>query len=268
MTTKLTASISSLDQDRLRTAAEVLIEARRTVQPIDSLPEDLRPRTSGEAAFLQDTVALLLGRVGGWKIGGPTPENLAFGPMPLLGGFAQSGASISENFRRLRGVEAEIAFKMGADLPPRSIRYSREEVIAAIESCHPAIELLESAFNDPDSVEPLSVTGDLQNNGGFAYGAAVADWQSYDFATEGVEMVVDGVIRASGRGSNTAGPDLVNMLVYLANEGAGRTGGVEAGQFITTGSWTGKTYGNAGSQVVARFEHFGAVNLYFIRNAK
>jgi 2-keto-4-pentenoate hydratase len=255
--------LSPTDQDRLRQAAELLLGARRTLQSIDNLPEALRPRSDAEAAFLQDVVAAAFGPIGGWKIGGPNPQSLAFGPMPLFAEFARSGATVSGNFRRLRGLEAEIAFMVGTDLPARATAYSREEVIAAIAGCHPAIEMLESAFDDPDTVDPLCVKGDLANHGGFAYGPALPDWQSYDFATEGVEIVVDGVVRASCRGSNPAGPDLVNMIVYLANEGAERTGGLETGQLITTGSWTGKTYASPGSEVVVRFEHLGSVNICF-----
>lgn len=251
------------DQERLRQTAEMLLEARRTLNTIDELPEELRPRSVEEAYFVQDAMAAALGTIGGWKIGGPAPDQLAYAPMPLLGGFAQSGDVLGESYRRLRGLEAEIAFRIGKDLPPRATPYSRAEILAAIESCHPAIEILESAFTAPDKVDKLSTNADLQVNGGFAYGAAVADWQSYDFATEGAEMIVDGAVRVSRRGSNSAGPDLVHEVEYLANECSARSGGLKAGQWITTGSWTGKTYARAGSEATARFEHFGALTIRF-----
>jgi 2-keto-4-pentenoate hydratase len=60
-----------------------------------------------------------------------------------------SGELIAKQFRRLRGVEAEIAFLLGKDLPPRAAPHSREELVIAIASCHPAIELLESALLNP-----------------------------------------------------------------------------------------------------------------------
>jgi 2-keto-4-pentenoate hydratase len=55
----------------------------------------------------------------------------------------------------------------------------------------------------------------------------------------------------------------MRLLPYLANEGASRTGGLKAGQWITTGSWTGNTPAPAGSEAVATFGHAGSVSLRF-----
>ena len=256
--------VSAQDKDRMRQAAELLLQARRTVVPIDSLPEALRPRTLEEAYVLQDTIAEALGDIGGYKVGVPKPDATPiFGPMPLMGGFSASGETLTAVYHRLRGLEAEIAFCFGRDLPPRHEPYTRQEVIDAIASCHPAIEVLESAYTDPDKVDRLSMIGDLQMNGGFVYGAAVPSWQDYDFGTEGVSIAVDGAVRVEARGSCGAGRDIVRLLVWLANEGQYRTGGLEAGDWVTTGSWTGKTLAESDSHARVQFEHFGSVSLRF-----
>jgi hypothetical protein len=39
------AILTGADKDRLYQAADVLLEARRTLQPIDDLPPALRPKT-------------------------------------------------------------------------------------------------------------------------------------------------------------------------------------------------------------------------------
>jgi 2-keto-4-pentenoate hydratase len=257
-------NITPFEDDRMRQAAEVLLKARRTAEPINDLPAGLRPNSLEEAYDLQDLIAEALGTVGGWKVGAPSPEATPlFGPMPLLGGFARSGDLLASGFRHLRGVEAEIAFLVGRDLPPRDQPYTREEIANAIASAHPAIELLESAYEDPDKATRLSMIGDLQMNGGFAYGAAFPGWREFDFANESVEVVVDGVVRLQGTASNSAGTDLLRLVTWLANEGSERTGGLRAGQWITTGSWSGKTLANAGSSVVVRFTHFGEVLVRF-----
>ena len=116
---------------------------------------------------------------------------------------------------------------MGKDLPPREKAYSRDEVVAAIASCHPAIEVIESGLTDPMKAEKLSMIADLQMHGAFVYGAAVANWQSIDFSKEHVTLAVDGVVRVERTGSNTSG-DLMRLLPWLANEGAARTGGLKA----------------------------------------
>jgi 2-keto-4-pentenoate hydratase len=257
-------TLNAQDEDRLRQAAELLLQARRTTVPIADLPEGLRPRSLDEAYFLQDTIALALGKIGGWKVGVPNADATpVFGPMPLMGGFANSGDVLSETFRRMRGLEAEIAFCFGQDLPPRQEPYTRGEVIAAIGSCHPAIEILETAYADPDKVDRFSMIGDLQMNGGFAHGAAVPGWQEFDFGAEGVEISVDGAVRVQARGSNGAGKDILRLVVWLANEGQYRTGGLNAGDWVTTGSWTGKTLAEAQSHCHVHFEHFGSVEINF-----
>jgi 2-keto-4-pentenoate hydratase len=256
--------IPALDDDRMYQAAEILLKARREVMPIHELPEKLRPHSLDEAYRLQDIVADAMGPIGGWKIGSPAPDAPpVFSAMPLWGGFAASGTRIAPSFKRLRGIEAEIAFCLGKDLPPRDRPYTREEVAGAIASAHPAIELLESAYFDPDKVDRLSLTGDLLMNGGFVYGAALPSWKSYDLSREDVTVIVDGAIRFEGTGSNPAGTDLIKLVVWLANEGSYRTGGLRFGQWITTGSWSGKTLAKSGSSVEIRFSRYGEVRLTF-----
>lgn len=256
--------VSSPEHQRMTHAAEVLLRARRELKPIHDLPEDLRPHTLAEAYALQEIVAVTQGRLGGWKVGAPSPDATPLlSPMPLWGGYAQSGQTISREMRRLRGVEGEIAFLMGKDLPRRKQPYTRDEVIAAIASAHPAIEILESAFADPDKADRLSLIGDLQMNGGFAYGPPIPDWQSIDFAEETVALYVDSEVCFEGKASNSAGTDLLRLVVWLANEGSERTGGLDAGNWITTGSWSGKKYAFSGQLVLVSFPHCGEVRITF-----
>ena len=69
-------------------------------------------------------------------------------------------------------------------------------------------------------------------------------------------------MRVERTGSNTSG-DLLKLLPWLANEGAARTGGLRAGQWITTGSWTGNTLASAGSSVDVTFSTAGSVSFHF-----
>lgn len=249
-------------EQELIDAARLLMDARRTNAPMVDLPETLRPASQDEAYFVQDRLALAYGEIGGWKIGAPTAEATPmFGPMPVAW-IASDGALLREAAHRFRGLEAEIAFLIGQDLPPRPTAYTRDEVVAAIASCHPAIEVLESGLLDPSQATRLSMIGDLQMHGGFVFGPAYPDWQAIDFSTEKVALSVDGVIRVERTGSNTSG-DLMRLLPWLANEGASRTGGLKAGQWVTTGSWTGVSQATASSDVAAKFSSAGEVHLRF-----
>jgi 2-keto-4-pentenoate hydratase len=249
-------------EQQLMEAANLLLDARRTHTPISDLPLALQPTSVEETYIVHDAIALAYGEVGGYKVGAATADATpSFAPMPRAW-MASSGAVLAGPVYRYRVVESEVAFLVGRDLPPRATPYTRAEVVAAMASCHPVIEELESGLLDPRAAANFSALADLQTHGGFVYGPAVADWQSIDFSKESVTLAIDGIVRAERTGSNTSG-DLVRLLPYLANEGAARTGGLKAGQWITTGNWTGLIFAPPGSEVEVTFAHLGRVSLQF-----
>lgn len=246
----------------LLAAANLLMDHRRMRTTVRDLPQALQPVDIPEVYAVQDMVAGSFGEIGGWKIGAPTPEATPlFAPMPAAW-IAADGSTLSGERWRFRGLEAEIAFQVGQDLPPRFEPYTRDEVFSAMASCHPSIEVLETAFEDPAQTSRNSVLADLQMHGGFVYGPAFPNWRAVDFAVEHVVLAVDGVVRVERTGSNTSG-DLLKLLPWLASEGAARTGGLKKGQWITTGSWTGNTLATAGSAVDVTFSTVGTVSLRF-----
>jgi 2-keto-4-pentenoate hydratase len=161
----------------------------------------------------------------------------------------------------LRGVEAEVCFRMATDLLPREMPYTREEVIAAIEAAYPVIETLDSRFAHPDAQDPFSGLADTQSHGGLVYGTGRTDWHGIDFAAETVEQYVDGALQMTRTG-NPAG-DMIRLVVWLANEGAVWAGGLKAGQFVTCGSWTGKEIVGETAKVRVAFPSLGEVEVAF-----
>jgi 2-keto-4-pentenoate hydratase len=257
--------ISDARKAELLPAAEFLLKARSTSTPIVDLPLPMVATSLEEAYFLQDTMARSLQPAGitDWKIGAPaTDATPIFGPM-IRAWVGTDGCTFSDKRYRLRGLEAEISFKIGKDLPPRETPYTREEIIDAIEGCHPAIEELEAGFTVPANIARFTMFSDLQMHGGFIPGPPVANWQKIDFSNESVALAVDGKIEVVRTASNTAGTDLLRLVIYLANEGSARTGGLKRGGWITTGSWTGNTFAKAGSHVDVRFSTVGSVSLHF-----
>ena len=247
---------------KLEETVDLLHQARLTGRTLEDLPAENMPADLSEIYLVQDRLAACFGEIGGWKIGATDPEATpVFAPMPLAW-MAPSGSTLSGTHWRYRGLEAEIAFLVGQDLPPRGTPYTRDEALAAMASCHPAIEVLETAFSHPAKVPRGAMLADLQLHGGLVYGPAFPNWRTLDFTTESVCLTVDGVIRVERTGSNTAG-DLLRLIPWLANEGAARTGGLRAGQWITTGSWTGNTPADSTSSVMAEFTEAGRVDLCF-----
>ena len=245
----------------LQQAADLFVQARRTGRLLPALPPHLVPSTPEQLTQIQNLVAAHFGPVGGWKVGassaGATPTA---GPMPAAW-IKPSGASFTGHL--YRGLECEVAFRLAHDLPPRATSYSDREVYAAVASCHPAIEILESALQTPrDPALKPQQQADLQFHGGFVYGPAYPDWQALDFHRETVVLTIDGVEKVKRTGSNTSG-NLLRLLPWLANAGATRTGGLRAGQWVTTGSWTGVEQASAGSTAGASFCNLGTVDLRF-----
>lgn len=246
----------------LKNTAHVLLRGRK-VAPLDNLKEEEAPTNLQEVYAIQDIIASDFGQIGGWKIGAPSAtDEPFFAPMPYAW-IVEEGATLSGERYRLRGVEAEIAFQVGKDLPLSHESYSREEVMAAMGACVPAIELLESAYVDPRKVARFTMFADLQMHGGFVPGKPIENWQSIDWSKESVDLVIDGKVEMTCTASNPGGTDLLRLLTYLANEGARRTGGLRKGQWITTGSWTGATWIKAGQKVEARFSHAGSATIHF-----
>jgi 2-keto-4-pentenoate hydratase len=247
---------------QLMEAANLLMDARRTLTPMVDLPKDLQPVTMDEAYVVNDVMSLAYEEIGGWKIGAPSPEATpSYGPMPKAW-IWPNGVRLCKASHRYRGLEAEIAFLLGEDLPPRDTPYTRDEAIAAVASCHPAIEVLESGLMDPVAANKLSKDADLQMHGGLVYGAAIPNWKDIDFTKEHVTLSIDGTVRVERTGSNTSG-DFLRLLPWLANEGSTRTEGLRAGDWITTGSWTGNVQAIAGASVDVQFATAGRVELKF-----
>ena len=248
--------------DRHHDAARLLLSARRDPsQRLHSLPDVMRPKTEEQAYLIQRAIMAELGEVGGWKVGSPGPDGpVTCAPLPASG-VQPSPGQVTTAASQDRAVEAEIAVRIAHDLPPRAAPYSRAEVLAAIGSAHPAIEVLQSRYVDVDRVDKLSALADSLSHGGLVVGEAIPDWQGIDLGTEQVRLLVNGAEVKRGT-ANPAG-DMLRLVVWLANDGARAAGGLRAGQVVTTGSWTGKDAVPAGGEARIVFTHAGAAAVRF-----
>ncbi len=216
-----------------------------------AIPTGPAPADVAQAYRVQALVMQALGETGGWKVGSPAPDGpISCAPMPAAGIVQALHYFDSAVFTR-REVESEICFRLATDLPPCSARYTRADLLAAIATCHPGIEVLQSRYENPDDAGPLATLADLIQTGAYAVGAPIPGWRDVDFACLPVTQAIEGgpTRRATG---NPAG-DMLRLLVWLANEGAAWAGGLRAGQVVTCGSWTGKTAVAAGGRVTAAF---------------
>ena len=236
-----------------------LLKARRLGTVFAVAPEDV-PQTEAEAYAVQHAVAETLGPIGGWKVGaGGADAQPSAAPLPasvIMAAPARLPPAYSD-----RLVEAEIAFRIARDLPPRDAAYSRAEVLAAISSCHPVVEVVQWRVEEGVAAAPNLKLADNLGHGGLVVGEAVPNWQASDFTALQVTQEIAGQAPKQGKG-NPAG-DMIRLIAWLADEGAVWAGGLKAGQIVTCGSWTGITEAAAEAQVVVTFDGLAPVTLTF-----
>lgn len=231
----------------------MLLAARRDMANRVPPPSDaLKPKTIAEALAVQHEIAKTF-RIGGWKVGAPGGTRMC-GALPEAT-IQPSGVVLAPASHPLRIVESEVAFRLGADLPPRATPYSREDVVAALATMHPVIEICESRYVEPNDVDLLCQLADTQSHGGLAYGPGRADWHGIDLAQEQCRQLVNGDLNAERVGYPFG--DILAMVEWLANAGSVWAGGLKAGQFVTCGSWSGANRVPPGAEVRAQFASLG-----------
>lgn len=245
--------------DHIEEAARLLCAARHG-PPVHELPQSCRPQSDADAYQVQDAVVRQLGEtIGGWKVGAGSVASAAFCAPIWMTKIRPSPASFSHTELRLIGIEAEIAFRLGRDLPGRAAVYDRAEVTAGA-ALHPVIEVVDSRYADFRSLDRLSILADNFSNGGLVYGPAVPDWEKLDLGQIRIAVSEDGEPFADSAGG--AARDPITALVDFANLMNGR-GGTKAGTFVTTGSWTGMAFTKRGTRIIADFGPLGRVEVAF-----
>jgi 2-keto-4-pentenoate hydratase len=246
--------------DRVQRAARRLAGARRARVLLKELTPDCRPTSLGEAFEVQNTVTQMLGeRVRGWKVAAGGDSGLMRGALLESVCFA-AGSEIASSLAPYLGVEAEVAFRLDADLPGRWTPYTRDEVAYAVSAC-PAIEVIHSRFVNFDVVTSYERVADHLLNGAFVYGPALPGWTEIDLRIVHVRLEVDGIPVVESIGGHPSVHPLL-PVVDLANAFR-HEGGLKAGQLVTTGSFTGLVRINPGRTVRAAFSQLGEIQARF-----
>lgn len=145
-----------LDKDQIAAASRVLVQHWRDGSKLEALEPRLRPRSRTEGYAIQAVLETQsLGHLFGWKIAATSVSGQKHINVtgPLAGRIMSDtviadGGTASMKGNEMRVGEPEFAFRMGRDLPPRSASYTVDEVLAAVDSFHPAIEIPDSRFAD------------------------------------------------------------------------------------------------------------------------
>jgi 2-keto-4-pentenoate hydratase len=254
----------------VETASDVLWQHWQRRERLAELPAAVRPQTRESGYLIQ---SLLERRTAfplfGWKIAATSKAGQAHiavdGPMAgrlLRERVRENGGRVPFAGNRMRVAEAEFAFRMGADLPPRSRPYRADEVLAAVVALHPAIEVPDSRFEDFTVVGAAQLIADNACADYFVLGSPAPDgWQSIDLAAHHVTGRVNDGTPREGVGANVLG-DPREALAWLVNELSSLNVMLAAGQIVTTGTCLVPLAVEPGDRVVADFGAIGSVNAW------
>jgi 2-keto-4-pentenoate hydratase len=247
-------------------SAAVITMARqgRTPRPLD-LPIALRPRDVAEAYAVQDAVVRERGEVVGWKVGAASPQaqpaRAALTRDSVWVAQAGQAVSLSANGFAVMGVEAELVYELGADLPARTTPYTAAEVLAAMVSVRAAIEVCDTRYAAWGQQGEWSRLADQACHGALIVGSGTAHVHAVQPLAQGVTLSVNGSVAVQHVTWGNPAGDPLRLLVWLANEGARSLGGLRAGQWVTTGSCTGTVMVAPGTGVAVEFPGLGRAGL-------
>ena len=258
-------------EDSARAAAEAIWSSWERGQRLEQLPEGCRPRSLEEGYAIQAMLEEVSGcAAAGWKIAATnvTGQRHIGVHEPICGRIlanriVEDNTCVPIAHNHMRVAEAEFAFVLGRDLPPRERDYTPDEVLACAASLHPAIELPDSRFRDFATVGGAHLVAENACSDWFMLGEPAGDaWRGMDLAAHPVTLVINGRNVTSGHGADVLGGPLV-ALAWIANSHRLRGCGLEAGKIVTTGVCGVPSPTAPGDHVSADFGTLGRVELTF-----
>jgi len=253
----------------MRAACTLLYRHWSDGTQLEELPADLRPQDRAEAYRVQACIEDFSSQpLYGWKIAatsingqrhigvdGPLAGRILAERVIDDGGVFVLGSSL------MRVAEVEFAFRMGRDLMPRPAPYAQDEVLAAVASLHPAIELPDSRFAHFESAGLAQLVADNACAHRFVLGAATdQDWRALDLAAHPGQAFRNGELAEQGVGANVLGDPRI-ALTWLANELSRHGMTLKTGQVVTTGTCVKPMAISAGERIEGDLGILGKVSV-------
>jgi len=205
-------------------------------------------------------------RLSGWKVGltAKAIQEQFDVHEPLCGyllhsGMISSGGQLTAAELINPGFENEICMRLKAPLrgPGVDVKAAR----ACVGELFPAIELVENR-GDFSAQLAVSVADNIQQCG-FILGEPIDLMPDFDLNSIRVRIRMNGKEIAVGTADSVLGNPL-NSLVWLANKLDEYDRGLDAGQYVMSGSLTRQFPLILGDSVLAEFEGLGAVSLEMV----
>jgi 2-keto-4-pentenoate hydratase len=259
-----------LDKSQIAAAARALHDHWRAGTKLANLGVSERPSDRAEGYAIQAAIEnFTAGKLFGWKIAATSEAGQKHinvdGPMAgriLTETVLPDGGTASMAGNEMRVAEPEFAFRMKVDLPPRSTPYSVQEVLDAVGTLHPAIEIPDSRFADFVSAGPAQIIADNACAHLFVLGAPTgSDWRALDLVEHRPAIKLRGK-QYVGHGKNVLGDPRI-ALAWLANELSQLGVTLKAGEVVTTGTCHPPLPIQSGDVFEADFGVIGKVSVKF-----
>jgi 2-keto-4-pentenoate hydratase len=259
-----------LDRNQIAAASKTLHDHWRAGTKFTGIDADQRPRDRAEGYAIQAAIEKYSHLpLFGWKIAATSEAGQKHinvdGPMAgriLSETVIPDGGMAAMAGNEMRVGEPEFAFRMGRDLPPRSPPYTTQQVLDAVDTLHPAIEIPDSRFSDFVSAGDAQIIADNACAHLFVLGAPTkASWRALDLVEEKPVITLGGK-QFIGHGKNVLGDPRV-ALAWLANELRMLGVTLRTGQIVTTGTCHPPLPIQSGDLFAADFGLIGKVSVGF-----
>lgn len=261
----------ALDETAIADAAQRLLEHWMTGRLMSELPAHCRPTTRAEGYAIQSAMLRASGRRNfGWKIAATSGAGQSHIGVdgPLAGRLhhtqvISSGVNIPIQAGLMKVAEVEFAFRMANSLEPRSQAYTRDEVMSAVASLHPAIEIPDSRLSHFARAGAAQLIADNACADRFILGAESPSlWRDIHLAEHRVAVSISDRTDVEGLGSNVLG-DPRDALCWIANELSRHGMALLAGEVVTTGTCIVPIAVDNGVSISADFGALGHVSARF-----
>ncbi len=233
-----------MDLMSAKAASDLLLRHWTDGTVLDALPPSLRPASRQEGYLIQAQIEGESEKpLFGWKIAATSEAGQRHigidGPIAgrlLAERVHHDGDVVPFGANRMRVAEAEFAFCLGRDLPPRATPYAVTEVLDAVSELYLAIEIPDSRFTDFVTAGGPQLIADNACAHRFVLGPkAPANWRDVDLVSHRVVGKVEGRSECEGTGANVLGDPRI-ALTWLANELSALGVTLGKDQIVTTGT--------------------------------
>ena len=209
------------------------------------------------------------GPLAGYKIALTSPQILAqtglkgpcYGPIRRKRVFEHKATVRADRWTRL-GVELEVVFVMGRDVPKPKKPYDKDSIAEYVGEARAGFELIEDRGADYSRLSLPWLVMDVGWNGGSLLARPNKNWKNLDIGNLEGSIAFDGKVMRSGNSGDVLG-HCYNALAWLANKLGEHGKTLKKGMIVSSGSMVACQFVPPGSTATGKIEGLGEVTLKY-----